>query len=219
MSSNKKNRAFSLIELCVIILVIGIFISAIFVADGMISKFRIKTASALTVSSPINSISLTSLWLETSLESSFNSSNLSTGDSLSSWNDQKNTSNKIAVTAVGTGPEYSNTINRVHAVKFSGSSTNYLEIADASFLNGSDYTIIVLEKRQSANANNYFFGDSTITTANQSLLLGYKLDGKVTHSQGSGTSYDSTISAYADSTDKPRVFTFPDLGQPQIPSS
>ncbi len=214
ISKKSEIRAFSLIEISVVLLIIGIFVAAVFVADKMISKFCLKTAEALTRSSPINGITQSALWLETSLESSFASSSMNTGDSIESWNDQKNTTNKVAVTKVGSGPEYSNTINRIHAVKFDlasptrSSFSNYLQIADASFLNNTDYTIIVLEKRQSSNANNYFFGDSAITTANQSLLLGYKLVGKVTHSPGTGASYDSTVSAYADSTEKPRVFSF-----------
>ena len=210
MRIRKRQKGFSLIEVSVVILIIGIFVASVFVADKMISKFRLKTAEALTRSSPINGITQSALWLETSLESSFASSSLNTGDAIDSWNDQKNTTNKVLVTKVGTGPEYSNTINRIHAVKFNAAIPgNHLQIADASFLNNTNYTIIVLEKRQSSNADNYFFGDKDAPlTANQSLLLGYKLNGTVTHSQGTGASYDSTISAYAESTDKPRVFTF-----------
>ncbi|MBP7709926.1 MAG: prepilin-type N-terminal cleavage/methylation domain-containing protein, partial [Rickettsiales bacterium] len=96
-----KYRAFSLVEVSVVILVIGIFVASVFVADKMISKFRLKTAEALTRSSPINSITQNALWLETSLESSFASSSMNTGDAIESWNDQKNTANKVAVTAVG----------------------------------------------------------------------------------------------------------------------
>lgn len=108
---------------------------------------------------------------------------------------------------VGNGPTYANTINRIHAVKFAGSSVDYLQINDASFLNNTDYTIVVLEKRLSSSAG-YFIGDSAATTANQSLLLGYSNDGTVTHSQGTGNSYNSQIVGYNSSKDSARVIMF-----------
>ncbi|MBP7710708.1 MAG: type II secretion system protein, partial [Rickettsiales bacterium] len=101
IAKKSKPHGFSLIEVSVVILIIGIFAASVFVADKMISKFRLKTAEALTRSSPINGITKSALWLETSLESSFASSSMNTGDAIESWNDQKNTANKVAVTAVG----------------------------------------------------------------------------------------------------------------------
>ncbi len=110
--------------------------------------------------------------------------------------------------AVGTGPTYANTINYVHAIKFVGSTANYLQISDASFLNGTDYTIMVLEKRQSSASNNYFLGE-TSSNPNDSLALGYSSDSTVIHAQGNQSySASATVSSYASSTDKPRQFTF-----------
>ncbi len=180
----------------------------------MISKFRLKTAEAVTKSSPIVGIKDNVLWLETSVTESLNPTETDNGDSISTWNSISAAPNKIAVEAVGAGPSYSNSINHIHAVKFDAASvtkpsaSNHLQIPNASFLNNTDYTIVVLEKRQSSGVNNYFIGDSSNTTANQSLLLGYSLDGKVVHSQGSGASYEANVSAYADSKDKARIFTF-----------
>ena len=88
-----------------------------------------------------------------------------------------------------------------------GSSSDYLKIEDASFLNNTDYTVFVLEKRQSSSSNNYFLGDSSIVTANQNLLLGYSADSQVIHSQAGSNSYNSTITGYSTSN-KPRMFTF-----------
>jgi hypothetical protein len=126
---------------------------------------------------------------------------------ITTWYDQKIAANKSSIVAVGTGPTYSNTINYIHAVKFNGSNANYLKIADASFLNNTDYTIVVLEKRQSATAG-YFIGDSAAATANQALLLGYSADDSISHSQGTGNAYSSFISNYSNSSDTPRIFTF-----------
>jgi len=203
----KKYKAFSLIEISFVILIIGTIFSVVIGGSILIKKSRIVAAQSATQSSPIKSIPNTALWLESSLEDSFKNSETSNGDSVSVWYDQKNSVNKSTIVAVGNGPTYSNTINYIHAVKFSGSSLDYLQISDASFLNNSDYTIVILEKRQSANAG-YFIGNSAVTTSNQTLVLGYSADQQIVHSQGSGNSYNSAISSYSSSSDNPRIFTF-----------
>lgn len=149
-----------------------------------------------------------SLWLETSLDGSIQGDQDSDGASVTSWGNQASSSTKTSIVAVGTGPTYANTINGVHAVKFVGSTANYLQISDASLLNNTDYTIFILEKRQGNNSNNYFLGENPSASANQTLVLGYNADSTVIHSQGTGNSYSSNISSYADSTEKARQFTF-----------
>ncbi|MES2961083.1 MAG: hypothetical protein V4694_01735 [Pseudomonadota bacterium] len=204
---NNSKQAFTLIELSAIIIIISILIAGVMTATGLVKKSKIAAAQSLTKSSPIGGIQDNALWLESSAESSFKDTETSTGDAVTTWYDQKNAVNKSSVVAVGTGPTYSNTINYIHAVRFVGSGTNYLQIADASFLNNTDYTIVVLEKRQSASAG-YFIGDSSVSTANQTLLLGYSADAAIAHSQGTGNAYTSNISTYSSSSDTPRVFTF-----------
>jgi hypothetical protein len=109
---------------------------------------------------------------------------------------------------VGTGPVYSNTINNIHAVKFSGSTSNYLQIADASFLNKGDYTILILEKRLASGGSNYFLG-STSTNLNDKLLLGYSADATVIHAQGTNYySNSASTSSYSNSSGKARLFAF-----------
>jgi Tfp pilus assembly protein PilE len=210
-----KPRGFSLVELSIIIIIIGIFAAGVFASDKMISKFRLKTAESLTRSSPIVSITQNNLWLETTLESSFNGSEADNEHAITAWNDQNQSGAvKASVVKVGLGPIYSNTINRVHAVKFDATSStnpsaaNHLEIENANFLNGTDYTIFVLEKRQSASDDNYFLGSDSGGAENQTLALGYSQNATVIHSQGGSNSYSSTVSTYADSKDKPRLFTF-----------
>lgn len=203
----KKISAFSLIEVSAVILIIGILIAGVIGASVLVKKFKIAAAQSLTKSSPIAGITENTLWLESSLESSFKDTESSNGDYVTTWYDQKSYPNKASIVAVGTGPTYSNTINYIHAVKFNGSNTNYLQVSDARFLNNTDYTIMVLEKRQSATAG-YFIGDSSVPTANQTLLLGYSADAAISHSQGTGNDYTSNISTYSSSSDTPRVFTF-----------
>ncbi len=212
LTSHKKNinnfknfRAFSLIELSLVILVIGVLIVGITASSILIKKSRITNAQRLSENSPIAGIRATSLWLETSLDSSFVSQiddNSSIGSN--SWNDRS--SSKISLTIAGSGADvvYANTINYIPGIKFSNGK--YLTF-DGSFLNNTDYTISILEKRL-ATGTNYFLGDSSNSDANESILLGYSLDNQIVHSQGDSNSYNSSVSTYNQSKDYPRVFTF-----------
>ena len=203
--SVKKRQAFTLAELSIVILIIGIVISVVIAADSLISKSRISAARSLTRSSPVISYKEVAFWLESSMQSSFEDVEAEDNSTLSIWRD-----NSIAgfnATASGSDkPTYANTINRIHAVKFNG--TNQFFSIDASALNYSYYTIFLVEKRLSGQSDNYIIGDSTITTSNQSLLLGYSLDGKIIHSQGGSNSYTANVESYANSKERARTLVF-----------
>ncbi|MBL6664532.1 MAG: prepilin-type N-terminal cleavage/methylation domain-containing protein [Rickettsiales bacterium] len=153
---NKKQlspSAFSLLELSIVILIIGILILGVIGSKHIIKKSRLSSAHSLTNSAPINSIADNALWLESSYDdraftdATTNINDIGDGDNLTSWNDSSYNQNKPTITAVGNGPTYANTINHVQAVKFSASQDDYLQIENAQFLNNTDYTIFVLEKR------------------------------------------------------------------------
>ena len=204
----RSKKAFTLIEISVVILIIGVMLAGTFIGTRLVAKSRLAAAESLARSSPVPGIKDNMLWLETSLSASIDGSQASDDTAVTSWYDQSSNAAKPLVVAVGTGPTYANTINHVHAIKFNGSTANYLQISDASFLNGTDYTIMVLEKRQSSASNNYFIGE-TSGSPNTSLALGYSSDSTVIHAQGNQSySASATVSSYASSTDKPRQFTF-----------
>ena len=105
-----KSRAFTLIELSVIILIIGIMIAGTFIGTRIIAKSRLAAAESLARSSPVPGIKDNMLWLETSLSASIDSSQASDGAAVTSWYDQSSNAAKPLVVAVGTGPTYANTI-------------------------------------------------------------------------------------------------------------
>ncbi len=200
-----------MIELSIVILIIGILISGILASNAIIKKFRIQTAQTLTISSPVQGIPDSVLWLESSLDKSFKDSESSDTTSLSTWYDVRESVNKNNATQSNSAnyPTYSNSINSIHAVKFDG--TNGYFSVDGSVLNDTNYTIFVLEQRESSKSGNYFIGDSSSSnesTTNKNLVLGYSADGTIKHSQSSDNSYTSSISSYSSSNGKPRVFTF-----------
>ena len=189
----------------IIILIIGVVIAGIITADHMISKARIAAAQNLTKSSPITSYSDTIFWLESSMPTSFEASEANDGMSLSTWKDNANSDAKNNAVAGTSSPTYANTINRIHASKFSGGQHF---VINGSSLNNTYYSIVVVDKRLSGSSNNYFIGDPAVNTDNQSLLLGYSENGKIMHSQGATKSYTANIDTYEDSSGSPRIIVF-----------
>jgi len=67
--SNKKD--FSLIELSIVILIIGILVAGVTSSSRLIKRIKIATAQNITQSSPVSSIKDLAVWYETSLDKSF----------------------------------------------------------------------------------------------------------------------------------------------------
>ncbi len=208
---NRKIKAFTLLEFSIVILIIGLLVGATILGAHLIKSSRLKSAQSLTQSSIVASTPGLSIWLEASLDRSLNQSitNLVADASpLAVWYDSNPASNNKLNATQNTDinkPIYSD-INYIPALKFDG--TNSYMTFDGSFLNNSDYTIFVVEKRSSNKDDNYFFGDNSVTTTNQSLVLGYSKDNQVIHKQGTSNSYQGAIGSYGTYKKQPRIFTF-----------
>lgn len=88
--NKSKIRAFSLIELSIVVLVIGILIAGIIGGNNFIEKTAIQSARALTNSSPVASIKDLLVWYETTSEKSFDSNvdmSNSSANQISIWYD------------------------------------------------------------------------------------------------------------------------------------
>jgi prepilin-type N-terminal cleavage/methylation domain-containing protein len=83
----KKHKAFSLIELSIVVLVIGILIAGVIQGSNLLAKFRIKAAQTLTQSSPVNSIKDLAAWYETTSDKSFISSEAQNSLPITVWKD------------------------------------------------------------------------------------------------------------------------------------
>lgn len=202
-----KKRAFSLIELSIVIVIIGILIVGVVGSKHLIAKSRITTAQSMTKSSPINGLFSNKLWLESSLSDFSLGENLNTGDTITSWQNSANIQNAPTISAVGSGAEYANTINYIQAVKFgSTSSSNHLQIDNAEFLNGTNYTIIITEKRIDTNSGggNYLLG------SDGSFAVGYESGTAIIQTHGEEASNDNqaNIESVSSYSNKPRVITF-----------
>ncbi len=97
-----KNKAFSLIELSVVILVIGIIAAGITSGSSLVRKMRVATARSLTQSSPVPGIRGLALWLDTVSENSLVDAQEVDGAQVDRWNNLNPQSNGgIFLTASG----------------------------------------------------------------------------------------------------------------------
>lgn len=140
----KKNSAFSLIELSIVILVIGILVAGVTESRGLITKFRLSSARSLTSSSPVNSMKDLILWLDATSASSVNDS-LGDGDLIDKWSNissQQSSKTDFIQSQVSYKPTYKiNGINGIPTLSFS--TDDYL-ISSASVSHSPSYSFFIV---------------------------------------------------------------------------
>lgn len=145
----KLKSAFSLIEVSVVILIIGILIAGVSQSAKMMQKFRLSTAVTLTKSSPVAGIKNLVVWWEATSEESFLNSECENNQKVSTWYDTnpRSIEKYSAVQATsGNQPTYiAEAINNLPALKFDGSAT-YLKVPYSANLNPDSFTIFAVVK-------------------------------------------------------------------------
>ncbi len=145
-------KAFSLIELSVVILIIGILIAGVTQSSRLIKEFKLSGARNLTESSPVNSIKDLALWLDTTSTKSFLESEAEDGGLISTWNNisTQTTSHISFVQDNSTNrPAYDeSSINSLPTLKFNGTSS-YFEKDYLSILNPQEFTVFAVIDTQS----------------------------------------------------------------------
>ncbi len=125
MRKNSPFKAFSLIELSIVILVIGVLIAGVMEGKSLVQKSSLNSARALTKSSPVSGIKDLLLWYETSLAESFTYSQATDGATITTWYDvnPQSTSKINATNYNGTTKFKENIFGAIPAVYFSGNSS------------------------------------------------------------------------------------------------
>ena len=152
----KLRKAFSLIEISVVLLIIGVLIAGISQGVDLYSEFKIKTAQNLTINSRVSRIEDLSLWLETTLEKSFQTKMVN-NSSVPQWNnispfafDNKNALNY----STNPQPTYlENNFNGLPAIQFKTSSQNCMQVESGFDKNTENVTIFLALFTRSANVN------------------------------------------------------------------
>ncbi|MBP7710634.1 MAG: prepilin-type N-terminal cleavage/methylation domain-containing protein [Rickettsiales bacterium] len=168
-------KAFSLIEISIVILVIGILVAGVTQASKLIDKMTLTSAQALTQSSPVAGIKGLAAWYESTSEKSFSSTidqDSSTNNAVTVWNDI----NPQSTSTFNASPLASNNqpilkkaaINNLPAVFFDGVNDYLAADSLASYFSGEDLPIsvfVVLNKMGSAAAQQNFisFSNSSAT--------------------------------------------------------
>ena len=145
------NKAFSLIELSIVILIIGILVAGVTQSSRLIKRMNIQTAQNLTQNSPVSSISGLVVWFETISQNSFNESEKQDQGNITIWYDLNPfTTSKVNPTAPGVNnqPKYiENAFNSLPGIRFDGID-DYLR-SDNISIAGSQVTYFIVSKRKS----------------------------------------------------------------------
>lgn len=177
-------RAFSLIELSIVILIIGVLVAGVTQGSALIKKAALSKAKDLTIRSEVGNIKGLVVWLETSLPDAVS---IDANDKVTKWNDL-NPSRPGGLNAVPIGtsnaPLYlKEGINGLPTISFTSSSSQYLFWGDTNgdglkVLVNKNYSIFVVEKRGMTNVNVFMGGTST--TSYQNLHFGYRANTTMT---------------------------------------
>ncbi len=210
MTKLKQNKlGFSLIELSILIIIIGLLATSAIAGRAIINSARTSSARNLTTNSPVNNIKNVVLWVETVSKNSFDNGAITgTSPKIATWRDisLKASPNNATQITLANQPTYiENAINGLPVLRFDGNSSflNY----DGTALAVSNYTIFVVEQRRSNKDNNYFTGADGTNANNTKLVLGYKTTSIITHAQfNNDYEIPSVVSSY--SSPIPRIHSF-----------
>jgi prepilin-type N-terminal cleavage/methylation domain-containing protein len=198
-TQNMKKRAFSLIELSIVILIIGILVAGVTQGSRLISQFRLQNARTLTQSSPVASIKDLIIWYEASSEASFSEENQENEVAIDAWIDiNPQSPSRINATAATTArPEYiANCINSIPCVRFDGTD-DFMAISDNTILNGTDYSVFIVEARGNGDSMNIILGGST-NGSYRNFHAGYLTDTKFRQAHfGDGGNPDITVAGFS----------------------
>ena len=161
-----KRNAFSLIELSIVILIVGILVAGVTSSSRLIKRMKITTAQNLTQSSPVPSIKDLSVWYESSLDKSFIDSEESDGTPITTWFDNNiQSSYKVDFKqpTLANQPKFSEgIINNLPAVRFDG--TDDFMIASQVGISGKGLTVFMVGQR-SAFPGGYQAGLTGLATS------------------------------------------------------
>ncbi len=178
-----SKKAFSLIELSIVILIIGLLVAGVVKGGQLYKKTQLATARNTTSNSPVNRTANLDLWLETTLESSFDA-NVGNGSSVTTWYNQNLRSfkkNNATKATTENQPIYrTDVFGSIPALDFDRANV-HLDF-NGSFLIGTDYTIFIVGSRRSNGRYDKFIG-GTGTSSHEVLHFGFQSNNSINFSQ------------------------------------
>ena len=183
MILKKYQKAFSLVELSMVILIIGILIGGVSQGIDLYEDFRINTAKTLTLNSRAGRIPDLVSWIETSMNNSFDDVEEKDGLTISNWYDinpisTPNSKKNFTQATSGLRPYYNkNVSNGLPAVKFE-SARNL--VFDGGILVNTDFTMFIVERKLSNSATWIFHPGGSNYSSNFAFHTGYRIDQQFT---------------------------------------
>ncbi|MBM5782103.1 MAG: prepilin-type N-terminal cleavage/methylation domain-containing protein [Pelagibacterales bacterium] len=188
---NKNSRkAFSLIEISIVILIIGILVAGVTQGSRIVNQSRITSARSLTKSSPVASIRDIALWLDTTSENSFIASEADDENKVTTWYDINphvttktsflSTNSTHSITSEA--PTYRNgCINVLPCLYFNGTSTGLSVSIEGggNLINTKNMSVFVVFSApqsfgSSAADNKTIISSDTSTTNYASVYVDYQ---------------------------------------------
>lgn len=124
LKSFKLKKAFSLIEISIVLMIIGILVVGVTQSSRLVGLSRLTVAKQLTQSSPVSSIRGLIGWFDSVSEKSFNTDDPDEGYRVMMWKDlnpQEVLKNNLVAADLDTSPVYRyNCINLLPCVEFNG---------------------------------------------------------------------------------------------------
>jgi prepilin-type N-terminal cleavage/methylation domain-containing protein len=154
--TKSSKLGFSLIELSVVILIIGILVIGVSQGSRMIISSKLASARSLTSGSPVQSTANLVFWVETSLDGSLTNASGSTspndGDQIASWTDKSISNSNIVVGQSNTTyrPIYlQNGINSLPSITTTTACNVLYSTIVPLPVSSSQYTMIAVWRQQS----------------------------------------------------------------------
>jgi prepilin-type N-terminal cleavage/methylation domain-containing protein len=207
----KNNSAFSLIELAIVIIVIGILIAGVTQGRKIITLSAINSARALTKSSPVNSLDGLLLWLDTTSKNSFPEfTEIEDGDLIGTWEDinpMTSFHHTATQSTLNKKPEYvTSALGSLPAIKFNG-NPEQLIMSQSFFPTGrgpyftDTFSVFIVAEALSTHELDPENTTSALGTGNQKYVTypewGMIYNSYVTNSVGAGISFGTNgISFY-----------------------
>lgn len=173
MKNDSKSKAFSLIELSIVVLIIGILIAGVTQGSRLVRQSKLKIAKSLTQSSPVASIPNLLLWFETTSDNSFaQGSQIDDKTLMNNWHDiNPQTTTQIIATQNTTAnqPTYVvNGINGLPSLQFNGAPNNtglstfsYFDLGSTTqnLIAGNNLSVIMVYNVNNTTGLNYIIGE------------------------------------------------------------
>ena len=171
-----KKKAFSLVELSMVIIVIGLLISGVTAGGSLVKNSRISSARSITLSSQIVTIPGMVLWLENSAKDSFSASQINGGAQITNWYNREPSNylvkNNLTTTASNNVLYQDTSTNNIPAVNMN--VTGNMTLANFAGSTLATSTVVIVFKPTSQTSGTAMVIADSGASANTTCSIGIK---------------------------------------------